>query len=347
MPTAISSRRKHSSRRRNSSDIEEDRPSQPRNEEVDEQDGSDDQPRRRTNGVRKEKRPQQGGQARRKLEDYDGEMDKDEKDDDDKIDITNFQDQPIAKVDMKKLLGLAQDWNQMEKLVRQNWKIIGDAATSMAEAVEGDDGEEALEELDVVMKDLLDVSAQMKAHEQALDDIYQQVAQGVEITDAGKRYSTGAKSKMETYVTKTTRQKYAKVDEYRLFKEGIHEVQFPDKPLPPITDCIPKEDGDESDDDEELEMGGVTQNYLCPITLTLLQDPLTSDICGHSFSGDAIRSTFRGAHGGSVKCPASGCNKTFKLLDLKLNKDLAKKAKNWDRRNKRAAEDSGAEEVVE
>jgi hypothetical protein len=37
------------------------------------------------------------------------------------------------------------------------------------------------------------------------------------------------------------------------------------------------EDGDEShDDDDDIEMGGVTQNYNCPITLTPLLNPLTS-----------------------------------------------------------------------
>jgi SUMO ligase MMS21 Smc5/6 complex component len=36
------------------------------------------------------------------------------------------------------------------------------------------------------------------------------------------------------------------------------------------------EPGDDSDDDDEIEVGGVTQDYKCPITLTPLQDPLTS-----------------------------------------------------------------------
>ena len=35
------------------------------------------------------------------------------------------------------------------------------------------------------------------------------------------------------------------------------------------------EDGDESDD-EDIEVGGVTQDYKCPLTLTTLVDPLTS-----------------------------------------------------------------------
>ena len=70
-------------------------------------------------------------------------------------------------------------------------------------------------------------------------------------------------------------------------------------------------------------------------------------VCGHSFSEEAIRQTFRGSASVAKKCPASGCNKSFKLTDLAPNKELAKKVKNWERRNKRAVEDCGAEEIIE
>lgn len=36
------------------------------------------------------------------------------------------------------------------------------------------------------------------------------------------------------------------------------------------------EDGDASDDEDDLEVGGVTQDYRCPITLTTLVNPMTS-----------------------------------------------------------------------
>ena len=36
------------------------------------------------------------------------------------------------------------------------------------------------------------------------------------------------------------------------------------------------EDGDPSDDEDELEVGGVTQDFKCPITLVVLEDPMTS-----------------------------------------------------------------------
>lgn len=40
--------------------------------------------------------------------------------------------------------------------------------------------------------------------------------------------------------------------------------------------CAYTEEGDESDDDDEILVGGRVQDYKCPITLTILVDPVTS-----------------------------------------------------------------------
>ena len=40
------------------------------------------------------------------------------------------------------------------------------------------------------------------------------------------------------------------------------------------------EGGDASDDEEDLEVGGVTQDYKCPISLTTLVNPMTSYVTG-------------------------------------------------------------------
>lgn len=47
------------------------------------------------------------------------------------------------------------------------------------------------------------------------------------------------------------------------------------------------------------------------------------------------------------KCPASGCNKSFKLSDCQPDPDLAKKVKAHQRRQRAAEADSDAEEVVD
>lgn len=41
------------------------------------------------------------------------------------------------------------------------------------------------------------------------------------------------------------------------------------------SDFVP-EDGDMSDEDEDIEVGGVTQDFKCPLTMTVLDNPMTS-----------------------------------------------------------------------
>ena len=125
------------------------------------------------------------------------------------------------------------------------------------------------------------------------------------------------------------------------------------------------EDGDASDDEDDLEVGGVTQDFKCPLTLVPFVDPVTSSVnftlrrwyrltllcrtvCRHSFSGEAIRAYFEGSRG-AKKCPASGCTKSFRLLECQPDRELANKVKIWARRNKQREEDlfSDAEEVIE
>lgn len=149
----------------------------------------------------------------------------------------------------------------------------------------------------------------------------------VEVVDS---YTKAAKANVASYKKKTTRQKYAKTEAYVAFRSAIwvralpavifffpetrlfvQESQHPGTPMPPITEQIPRgayasrraqmtkpseeiyivpEQGDNSDEDDDLEIGGVTQNYLCPITLTLLVDPYTSYVHAPCFSC--------GVHGG-------------------------------------------------
>ncbi|EDR13809.1 uncharacterized protein LACBIDRAFT_323012 [Laccaria bicolor S238N-H82] len=340
MPAASSSRRKPP-RRQNSSDIEEDS-TQP-NGNASESD--DNGPHSSKRAVKKEK--VSAGKRRAVTADTgpskDG-GDDDEDEDDDRIDVENFQDQPLQKSDLQKLKGISNDWNLIDEVARNSWKVIGDVGVSLAEASQDDEAEESLKEADKIMKDLLNISAEMKAHSQAIIDIHQLVAQGEKIDNAGQRYKDGVKLQLDEYAGKTTRQKYAKSAEYYSFKSAIW-VRY----NVPWVIVKSDTDGDVSDDDDDLEIGGVTQTLKCPISLRTLEDPLTSSVCGHSFSAGAIRDycSLKGLTA-LTKCPASGCNKAFRFADCKPDKDLAKKVKAFNRRAERAAEEeSDAEEVIE
>ncbi len=103
--------------------------------------------------------------------------------------------------------------------------------------------------------------------------------------------------------------------------------------------------GDDADSDDEIEIGGTRAEYKCPITLQALVDAQTrwvpaawgrgrtrkdswirqsadevtstSEKCGHSYSGDAIRDHIK-ANRGKANCPVAGCDAILFLTDLKV-----------------------------
>lgn len=196
MPVATS-RRKKPARRQASSDIE-DEATQGRaaRDEVDEDEDEDDAPSR----VKKEKAPvkKEKGAAKGKSARAPEEVEDDDDDEDDRIDIDNFADQPLTKADTTKINGLMADWKAVEGAMHQNAAIISHVAVSMAEVSNGEEGQEvcvyfyfsvtacrqvylqSLEELDRVMKGLIDVRAVMLGHSEVLNEILQAVARGDE-----------------------------------------------------------------------------------------------------------------------------------------------------------------------
>jgi SUMO ligase MMS21 Smc5/6 complex component len=146
----------------------------------------------------------------------------------------------------------------------------------------------------------------------------------------------------------TSRQKYVKSEVYAAFKQSIYEVQHPNEAMPPVVEFLPREEGDNSDDDEDdIQVGGVLQDINCPITLTPLVDPQTSLVCQHTFSAAAIQQVLGPNRFTKKKCPASGCNQMICLNDLKPNKELERRVKAYQRRAQRREEDHDAEEIVE
>jgi E3 SUMO-protein ligase NSE2 len=140
MPSATFSRR-NAPRRQASSDIEEE-PTQRRGREaVDDEEDEDERPRRHTNGIKKEKKATSSRRVARRPENGNDKDDDDDEDDDDRIDVENFHDQPLGRADLPKLLGLSNEWQQMEKQVQQNWNVIAEVAASVADAAEGADAE--------------------------------------------------------------------------------------------------------------------------------------------------------------------------------------------------------------
>lgn len=194
MPVASSSRRRNV-RRQASSDIEEDHPTQRgAQEEVDEDE--EEQPRRKN--VKKERTSAKKAKVEKGTVKANNSDDDD--DDDDRIDIANFRNQPLRKADATKLQGLTKDWESLRQNIAQNFKHVRSVAISVADATEPDQGAkvssnsvrvpmvqylndiiQSLIELEMVMKNLIDIDEEMRSHSSTLDDLYQKVYQDEEI----------------------------------------------------------------------------------------------------------------------------------------------------------------------
>ncbi|KAH9841572.1 uncharacterized protein C8Q71DRAFT_737687 [Rhodofomes roseus] len=274
-----------------------------------------------------------------------------EDNDDDDADadpLADFGDQPIDRAQAQKIHGFSQDWDMMRKTKHvQMYGLVKDAATAFAEFAEPDPASKLLIEMDTLMRDLMDTETEMLYHNKILHDLHQQIVRGEEISNIADRYDDEIRTKVAEYKKGTSRQKYGKSDQYASYKQAVFEVENPGVGMPPMADLIPREDGDESDDDDDdVQVGGVTQDYKCPLTLTILVEPLTSKTCGHSYSAASIRE-YIGVRGGRQQCPAAGCHKSISLGDLEPNKELAKKAKDAARRERMREEDSDEGEVIE
>ncbi|KAF9781616.1 zinc-finger of the MIZ type in Nse subunit-domain-containing protein [Thelephora terrestris] len=323
MPVASSSRR---TRRQPSEDISEDPVSQRTKAEDVDMDSGDDTARQR--GSRKEKR----GKVKKKPADneamIDVELDAAGDAADEPFDRNAFLNRPLSQKQQAKLHSLASDAEVPVRAYKQDvMEIVKRLAGNVAEFTTNYQ-DKTLKDLDLMMRGLMDVEQYHYLQRDVVSSFHGRLTRGEEIEQVGTQFGEGYKEKKEEYEAKTSRQKYLKNDDYKDFKEAIFQVDHKDEAMPPMTTFIEKEPGDASDDDD-IEVGGVTQDYKCPITLTPLEDPLTSKICNHSFSGAAIREYLSR---GSKKCPATGCNKKLTLTDLKMDKALERRVKEHARR---------------
>ncbi|TCD70538.1 hypothetical protein EIP91_002884 [Steccherinum ochraceum] len=342
MPVASSSRQRR--RREPSSDIEEDMPATRAraNDDLEDDDDIAQAPARSSKKGRKQQ----------KQED-DDDMDVDaagDDDDEEVVDIvSNFQDQPIDRSHLQTLGGLSGDWATLRTTFHDKYyPIVNDVGASVAEFVEGNNGEKAVQSIDEHMRQLLDLEDEFRRHEAVVKDMVQTLARDDQIPNVIDHYEENVKQRGAEYKMKTSRQKYAKKEEYRKFRQAIFEVQHPGEAMPPVSELVPKENGDDSDDDDDVEVGGVKQDYKCPLTLTILVKPLTSTVCNHSFSENAIMDYL--GQKSSVECPASGCKKMLSRAVLHENKALAKAARDAARRERaREESDEGSDddEVIE
>ncbi|TIA93643.1 hypothetical protein E3P99_00097 [Wallemia hederae] len=157
------------------------------------------------------------------------------------------------------------------------------------------------------IRSLVDLENRTLSKQQIVTDMIQDIDEGVEIVKPDNVYRRKLDEVDQAYKDKSSRQKYADSETMANYYSSL---------------WVYIEDNDPEDDDSDIEVGSVRQNFNDPITLGLFENPYTSELCKHSYSYESIKSYL----GDRVKrCPYSGCSASISVHNLKEDQRLAKR----------------------
>ncbi|SNX84174.1 related to MMS21 - SUMO ligase and component of the SMC5-SMC6 complex [Melanopsichium pennsylvanicum] len=237
--------------------------------------------------------------------------------------------QALTHQQVPSIRSLISDLKAQDSSLLKCIELLNETADQVAEAFRTQTECQELKQAELDLKDLIDAQAEKAVRRKVLEDMVQELSTGASMVDPATRYKSDVQSAMDTYNKQTSRKKYSKNADYHNFKNTLW-VANNDGAMPPVRDLIPSEPGDENDDsDDDLQMGGATQNFRCPLTTNILEDPVSNAKCSHSYSKSAIEDY---VNAGNNRCPASGCQALVSRATLKLDPALTKKVAAFKRR---------------
>ncbi|GAA6058837.1 hypothetical protein JCM10212_002781 [Sporobolomyces blumeae] len=214
--------------------------------------------------------------------------------------------------------------------------VAAEMATSLAETYNGQDLDEhqlihelvtnpQMKTLDEEFRTVLVSLHEAKVRTETISNIRQKIVQGHQITNVYERYTTNADAELKKYSDKTAREKFQDNKEYVDYIRLVWESFTNGQNFPNIKNFLPREKADAVEEsDEELEIGAQSADFRCPLSMTILEDPYTSKLCPHSFSGQNIREYLAQSRGSAV-CPVGGCSKRLTLDSIEPDAGLKRR----------------------
>ncbi|GAA5945629.1 hypothetical protein JCM3775_005495 [Rhodotorula graminis] len=221
--------------------------------------------------------------------------------------------------------------------------VAGEWAQALAEAHRDDEYDEdsriaalladdTISQLDKDVRSAIDRDAELEIRVATLSDLRGRLSQGHQLRDVNKEYEQRVQPKLDEYRSKTPRQRFENLKTYNAFRNLVWETFTDGAGVPNVKKFLPREDGDEDSDDEDVEFGAQTHSFTCPITLATLEDPYTSTVCPHSFSGPAIKEMLSGDASGRVGCPVTGCDKVLSAGTIARDEGLRRRVAAYEQR---------------
>ncbi|GBC05404.1 hypothetical protein RclHR1_06200009 [Rhizophagus clarus] len=206
---------------------------------------------------------------------------------------------------------LFRDSETLSQYISKGINYATDAAVDLEEV----DEEEKVQKMDESLRNLIDIENKLIAQKDVLERIKIRTNNGRKFDDIVEVYDQECEKAFKDYSQISEEEKYLKNENYEDFRQKIWEVKHQNEPMPSLN----------QNDDDDIVVGHQKDSLTCPITTLLLENPVTSDLCKHSFSKEAILSLMRQSGDAVCVCPIPGCEKQIMEHNLKENKRLERK----------------------
>ncbi|KAJ3168342.1 hypothetical protein HDU88_001782 [Geranomyces variabilis] len=220
------------------------------------------------------------------------------------------------------------------------------AALHQADHAAGEEGVTAL--LESSVKSYVDLNHEIDCQQEILRSMREALTAGQDLdgADMVTYFETQFAAAQEKWAARSDAQKYHKDPAYVDFKQKLWEERHPKQPF-----TLGSEQGlageEAEEDDADFTIVSQVESYKCPLTQLFLEDPVTSKVCNHSYSSEAIKhhikQSLQTQPHGRAECPVAGCKHYVSLTDLKPNKKLRKQA---DRRRAQVDEEGDDDYAV-
>ncbi|KAK9452178.1 zinc-finger of the MIZ type in Nse subunit-domain-containing protein [Limtongia smithiae] len=187
-----------------------------------------------------------------------------------------------------------------------------------------------------------------------------------QIVDPAVIFLTTIKEESNNIVNKTDQDKFKDNQSLQQFRKMIWDAKYggdgndddEDAELPPVKDWFDaagqilsiteiREKMREVNEDDDIVVAGEKRSLNCPVSLQLYEDPVTSTVCPHSFSKNAIMQLFlQGRHRiNSIECPVAGCHQTLTRDNLASDGVLARRVERYKQRHAQQTDEREFDEL--
>ncbi|KAL7329088.1 hypothetical protein PS15p_207250 [Mucor circinelloides] len=210
---------------------------------------------------------------------------------------------------------LANDINDIYYLIQNAQNSL----TLAAQGHEERNDAEKVAALDETYKQFVHLEHKLNLQKKAFTTLKQRIETGEKITDPIAYYDNLNQILDAESPDDATR--IISDPKYQSFKQHLWNINHPDEMMPSLVA--------NDNDDDDIVMGPTKISLKCPITMTWLEEPVTSAKCKHTYSKKAIFTLFPSlSH--MITCPIPGCNKPLArndLMDDSLMADRVARAK--------------------